>query len=399
MTRVGRGIHLDRQQAPRGALRRPADGAPQRDDPLRRLPRLGRGRPRVSRLIMALGAVALGYGHPAVTEAAVRAVRDGVVGPLPPVLEEEVAAELAPPDPLDRAGALSQDRRRGDGRGGAAGARRHRAGGRARLRLSRLARLVPGPHDRGVPAGTRALYAELPFNDAEGTRRVHPRARATGSPRWSSSRSSSRAPDPEWLAVLREETTRAGALLIVDEIKTVCRLAPGGGSERFGIRPDLVVMAKAIANGFPLAAVGGRAEVMRTVGRTWISSTLATELVSLAAARATLGVMAAENVPAHLARVGRAAAGRASRARGAPPGVSCAAWRACRRCAVFSSTTRRPARHSPSPRRGAASSSSDRVQLRLAGARRRGDRPLAGDPGRGARGDRWRTVIPGDDLR
>ena len=46
-------------------------------------------------LVMALGAVALGYGHPAVTEAAVRAVRDGVVGPLAPVLEEEVAAELA----------------------------------------------------------------------------------------------------------------------------------------------------------------------------------------------------------------------------------------------------------------------------------------------------------------
>ena len=44
--------------------------------------------------IMALGAVALGYGHPVVTEAAVRAVEDGVVGPLPPVLEEEVATEL-----------------------------------------------------------------------------------------------------------------------------------------------------------------------------------------------------------------------------------------------------------------------------------------------------------------
>jgi glutamate-1-semialdehyde aminotransferase len=43
---------------------------------------------------MALGAVALGYGHPAVTEAAVQAAREGVVGSLPPVLEERVALEL-----------------------------------------------------------------------------------------------------------------------------------------------------------------------------------------------------------------------------------------------------------------------------------------------------------------
>ena len=96
-----------------------------------------------------------------------------------------------------------------------------------------------------------------------------------------------------------------GALLIVDEIKTVCRLAPGGGCERYGIRPDLVVLGKAIANGFPLAAVGGRADVMGLVARTWISSTLATESVSLAAARATLSIVTADNVPAHLTRMGR----------------------------------------------------------------------------------------------
>jgi glutamate-1-semialdehyde 2,1-aminomutase len=105
--------------------------------------------------------------------------------------------------------------------------------------------------------------------------------------------------------VLREETIRVGAALIVDEIKTVCRLAMGGASERYGIRPDLVVMGKALANGFPLAAVGGRRDVMEGVGRTWISSTLATEFVSLAASRATLRVMVSANVIDHLERVGR----------------------------------------------------------------------------------------------
>jgi acetylornithine/succinyldiaminopimelate/putrescine aminotransferase len=139
------------------------------------------------------------------------------------------------------------------------------------------------------------LYGEIPFNDSEATRE---RIRAAGdalaavvfepvilAP-----------PDAEWLAVLREETARVGAVLVVDEIKTVCRLALGGGSERYGIRPDLVVMGKAMANGYPLAAVGGRADVMDAVRRTWISSTLATEWVSVAASIATLRVIDEEGL-------------------------------------------------------------------------------------------------------
>jgi glutamate-1-semialdehyde aminotransferase len=156
---------------------------------------------------------------------------------------------------------------------------------------------------RGVPASTRALYGEVPFNDPERTRE---RIRAAGD------RLAAvvfepvilEPPSAEWLGVLREETLRTGAVLVCDEIKTVCRLAIGGGCERFGIRPDLVVLGKAIANGFPLAAVGGRADIMDAVSRTWISSTLATEMVSLAASRATLALMAEARVPAHLMRVG-----------------------------------------------------------------------------------------------
>jgi len=91
---------------------------------------------------------------------------------------------------------------------------------------------------------------------------------------------------------------------LFDEIKTAFRLAVGGAGERYGVQPDLVVLGKALANGFPLAAVGGRQDLMAGVSRTWISSTLATESVALAAARATLGVVVSEAVPAHLHRVG-----------------------------------------------------------------------------------------------
>lgn len=251
--------------------------------------------------IMGLGSVALGYGHPEVTRAAVEAVEAGVVGPLPPVLEEEVAAQICRLMPW-----IEQLRFLKTGAEAMAAAVRL-----ARVATGRERVLGCGYHGwldwcqqvEGVPRSTRDLYAELRFNDVAGCRKLiraagERLAAVTFEPVILSE------PDPEWLAVLREETARVGALLIVDEIKTVCRLAVGGASERYGIRPDLVVMGKALANGFPLAAVGGRREVMAAVSRTWISSTLATEIVSLAAAHATLGVMVTRRVPEHLRRVG-----------------------------------------------------------------------------------------------
>ena len=251
--------------------------------------------------IMGLGSVALGYGHPEVTRAATEAVANGVVGPLAPSLEEELAAELCRLIPW-----VEQIRFLKTGAEAMAAAIRL-----ARVHTGRDQILGCGYHGwldwcqgaAGVPSTTRALYAELPFNDA---------ARARELVRRAGDRLAAvvfepvivTEPNAEWLQVLREETARTGALLVVDEIKTVCRLAVGGASERYGIRPDLIVMGKALANGFPLAAVGGRREVMAAATRTWISSTLATEFVSLAAARATLQVMMSRNVPSHLRRMG-----------------------------------------------------------------------------------------------
>jgi glutamate-1-semialdehyde 2,1-aminomutase len=252
---------------------------------------------------MALGAVALGYGHPTVAAAAHAAIDAGVVGALAPELEETVAAELCRLIPW-----IEQIRFVKTGAEGVAAAVRL-----ARVTTGRSEVLGCGYHGwldwcqtgagRGTPDPVRALYAELPFNDAERTRSLIRRrgdrlAAVVFEP------VILEPPRPEWIAVVQEETRRVGAVLIVDEIKTACRLAIGGGCERFGIRPDLVVLGKAFANGFPLAAVGGRAEVMEGVRRTWISSTLATEIVALAAARATLEVMVSANVPAHLERVG-----------------------------------------------------------------------------------------------
>jgi glutamate-1-semialdehyde 2,1-aminomutase len=254
--------------------------------------------------IMALGAVALGYGHPAVNRAAEAAISAGVVGPLPPVAEEELADALAERIPwLERIRFL-------------------KTGAEAVAAAVRLARVATGRDDvlgcgyhgwldwcqgatEGVPSGVRGLFAELPFNDVARTREMI-RERADRLAAVVIEPIVVTEPSREWLQVLRTETQRAGAALIFDEIKTGFRVAIGGAVERYQLeaKPDLVVFGKALANGFPLAAVGGRAELMEAANRTWISSTLATEGVALAAARASLAVFEREDVCGHLQRVG-----------------------------------------------------------------------------------------------
>ncbi|HEX3629489.1 MAG TPA: aspartate aminotransferase family protein [Candidatus Dormibacteraeota bacterium] len=72
-------------------------------------------------------------------------------------------------------------------------------------------------------------------------------------------------PDQDYLASVKELAHRHGALLIFDEVKTGCTIAAGGATERFGVSPDLVALAKAIGGGLPCGAVGGRADVMGTI--------------------------------------------------------------------------------------------------------------------------------------
>lgn len=72
-------------------------------------------------------------------------------------------------------------------------------------------------------------------------------------------------PEPGYLQRLRELCTRHGVVLIYDEIKTGFTIAAGGATERFGVQPDLVCLAKAISGGLPAAAFGGREDLMRLI--------------------------------------------------------------------------------------------------------------------------------------
>jgi glutamate-1-semialdehyde 2,1-aminomutase len=97
-------------------------------------------------------------------------------------------------------------------------------------------------------------------------------------------------PQPGYLQFLRDITRELDVLLIFDEVISGFRVAAGGGQERYGVVPDLCTMAKALGVGFPLAALGGSAEVMDLMARndTFHGGTYAGNPLVLAASHAGL---------------------------------------------------------------------------------------------------------------
>jgi glutamate-1-semialdehyde 2,1-aminomutase len=98
-------------------------------------------------------------------------------------------------------------------------------------------------------------------------------------------------PLPGFLEGLRDITARYGALLIFDEVMTGFRLSLGGAQQRFGIHPDLTTVGKIVGGGLPLAAYGGRADIMSKVapvGPIYQAGTLSGNPVAVAAGLATI---------------------------------------------------------------------------------------------------------------
>jgi glutamate-1-semialdehyde 2,1-aminomutase len=116
-------------------------------------------------------------------------------------------------------------------------------------------------------------------------------------------------PRPEFLPGLRDLCTAHGAVLIFDEVITGFRHHLGGYQALCGVTPDLTTLGKAIANGFPLAAICGRAEIMdrfstRPGGDTFFAGTYNGNAVGCAAALATLEILECEPVHRHVFRLG-----------------------------------------------------------------------------------------------
>jgi glutamate-1-semialdehyde 2,1-aminomutase len=146
----------------------------------------------------------------------------------------------------------------------------------------------------GVPEVLANLTLNAPFNDLAAVERLfaaHPQKIAAIIVEPVAANMGVVAPAQGFLEALREITTRAGALLVFDEVITGFRVARGGAQERWSVRPDLTVMGKVIGAGLPVAAYGGRRDIMDMVaplGPVYQAGTLSGNPLAMRAGLASL---------------------------------------------------------------------------------------------------------------
>ena len=254
---------------------------------------------------MGLGAVTLGHAYPAVNEAVTRQLAEGVSFSVAHPLEvtlAEALTEILPGADMVRFGKNGSDATSGAVRA-------------ARAITGRDVIACCGYHGwqdwyiatttraDGIPKAVRELTVPFAYNDLAGLERVFADHRGRVAavimepvgvvP-----------PAPGFLQAVRDLAHREGALLIFDEIVTGFRLALGGAQEMFGVIPDLSCFGKGMGNGFPIAAVVGRRDLMEVFDQLFFSFTFGGEAASLAAALATVREMCDKPVIPHLWRQG-----------------------------------------------------------------------------------------------
>jgi glutamate-1-semialdehyde 2,1-aminomutase len=257
--------------------------------------------------VSSLASVTLGYQDPDVTDA-VRAQLDGsgVIFSLPHPLETEVAeliCEMVPCAERVRFGKNGSD--------ATAGAVRVARAFTGRDRIA-----VCGYHgwqdwyigstarSRGVPAATRGLTHSFGYNDVDSLVELLEGHRGEFAAVILEPMNVVE-PKPGFLEEVKRVAHIHGALVVFDETITGFRYATGGAQEYFGVIPDLATFGKGLANGYPLSAVAGRADVMKLMEDVFFSFTFGGEALSLAAAKATLLKLKRDPVVATLAKHGR----------------------------------------------------------------------------------------------
>src|SRR5690242_7209344 len=152
------------------------------------------------------------------------------------------------------------------------------------------------PYGAGIPQAVVDMTVAVPFNDADAMERRLRRLEAEGRLPACVIMEATLLnlgvvpPEPGYLEAVRELTRSRGIVLIFDEVKTGLCIAPGGATERFGVTPDMVTLAKALGGGLPSGAIGGTEEVMSVVesGAVRQVGTYNGNPLSMAAARANL---------------------------------------------------------------------------------------------------------------
>ncbi len=168
------------------------------------------------------------------------------------------------------------------------------------------------PFGAGIPQSTREHQVSVPLNDIAAIDAVfaeHGDDIAAILIEPIMGNCGSIASTQDYMQKLRDVCDANGSLLIMDEVKTGFRVAKGGAQELYGIYADLTTYAKAMGNGYPVAAFGGSANVMDTIsfdkGGVTHGGTYTANMVALSAAKATLTILKETDALANIANVGK----------------------------------------------------------------------------------------------
>jgi glutamate-1-semialdehyde 2,1-aminomutase len=238
--------------------------------------------------MLSMGSLLVGHAHPAVVQAIREQAERGTLYCIPHLFEQEVAAQLAgrfglPMWRFVNSGTEATMTALRIARGYTGKKRIVKFEGHyhghndqtlvttsAPLRLlGRADRGVRVPASQGIPEETYALTLSAVFNNLESVKTLfdeHPNEIAAVITEPVMMDCGCIEPEPGFFEGLRDLCHENGALLVFDEVKTGCKLAPGGATEHYGVEPDIVCIAKALAGGLPLGAIGAGEEIMGLVG-------------------------------------------------------------------------------------------------------------------------------------
>jgi len=158
--------------------------------------------------------------------------------------------------------------------------------------------------NKGVPKGTIELQFEFPYNDLAPLRQLFDEnpnqvAAVIMEPYRTT------PPEPGYLEGVRDLAHENGAVLIYDEVASGFRFRAGGIEDMYGVRPDLICIGKAMANGMPMSAVLGPREIMKIFDEIFFSFTFGGECLSLAASIATIQEIREKDIYTHTWEMGR----------------------------------------------------------------------------------------------
>jgi len=256
--------------------------------------------------VSSLAAVTLGYNDPDVNAAVSSQLNDGVILSLPHPLEIEVAEQIIAMVPCAEMVRFGKN-----GSDATSGAIRIARAFTGRDRIAACGYhgwqdwfIGTTARNLGVPAAVRNLSHTFNYNDAQSLRTLLEHHSGEFAAVILEPMNIVR-PAPGFLETVQALAKEHGAVLIFDETITGFRFSNGGAQELFGVTPDLATFGKGLANGYPISAVAGRAEIMKLMEEVFFSFTFGGEMLSLAASLATLQKLEREPVIPTIRRRGQ----------------------------------------------------------------------------------------------